>query len=348
MIQFESVQPLHSMSIRQLRDAQMYLAKQVLTHLAADDIWTVLSELAVYHRAVHARVFTLACEHVGIDMTQLGTFAFVLLGSGARGEQSIASDQDHALVYVTEERIAEQAQARFERIGQVTAALLHEVGYPLCTGNVMASNPRWRGSVADWTTRLREYDAFPDWDRIRFLLIAADACPIVGEPALSQDIRGQAVAYIAKSPFMRWKVADQGLSQRVPLTLLGGIRTDPTGDWKGTFHIKDGVYTPLVNSIRLWALSVGIEEPGSRERIAGLLRAKTWDQTLANEVLEALTCTLRLRVGHHAEQAAAMLPIHDHIDPQSLSDRDRELVKRALRTTRQLQQLTARRFPKGG
>lgn len=212
----------------------------------------------------------------------------------------------------------------------------------------MASNVRWRGSPSRFAAQFSEYEAFPDWDHIRYLLIASDARTIAGMDALTSRLRSQAVQAVARSGFMKWKTADQGLAQRVSLTLLGHLRTETAGAYKGLFGVKEGLYTPLVSSVRVWALSVGIEEPATVMRIASLVRSRVWTEDLAASVLHALRVILRTRVRHHVALAEADRPIDDYVDPLALSTDTLDDLKRAHRTVRNLQQLTAKHFPRGG
>lgn len=312
-----------------------------------ESILATFSALSLRHRYLHAKVFELAQARLadsGIHRPAT-RFAFIILGSGARDEQSIASDQDHALVYEGEQ---ESVHDYFSRLSELIAALLHEVGYPLCSGNVMASNPRWRGSAIHWKARLQDYEALPNWDHIRFLLIAADARIICGDDVLVRAIRAQAVQAVARSAFIKWKIADQGMAQKVTLTLLGNLRLETGGEHKGLFALKEGLYTPLVNAVRLWALSMGLEEPGTERRIAELVTARAWNEALAASVRTALVTTLAVRLQHHLALSAAGLPIDDYVLPESLPTELLSGLKVAHRTVRQLQQLTARHFPKGG
>lgn len=199
-----------------------------------------------------------------------------------------------------------------------------------------------------WKERIVQYGEYPDWDNIRFLLIASDARTVIGEPGLVAQVRQSVAQAVSRSPFIRWKVADQALSQRIALTILGGIRLDPDPLHKGCFHIKEGLYSPLVNSVRIWALSLDIGEPSTKVRIEKLLLQKAWSFDLAAQVKEALETALFIRLRHHVMQALAGQAIDDYVSVDQLSDHERDRVKRALRVARQLQQITARQFQRPG
>lgn len=327
-----------------------------LPFVVAEDLkfrsaFVIMDNLAQYHRQMHRLALQLALKHIHGKMPpswQTG-FAFALLGSGARGEQSIRSDQDHAFIYPVESEASPgDGDAYYQRLGEVTAAMLHQIGYPFCSGNIMASNARWRGTLNTWQERILNYADYPDWDNIRFLLIASDARTIIGETGLVANIRQSVAHSVSRSPFIRWKVADQALSYRIALTMLGSIRPDPDPVHKGCFQVKEGFYSPLVNSVRIWALSLDIGEPSTKIRIEKLLAQKAWSAELAKQVTEALETALFVRLRHHVMQALQGQPIDDYIPIEQLPDRDRDRIKQALRTTKQLQQITLRQFKRPG
>ncbi len=329
---------------------------QDIPYLVAEDLknhdaFYVMDNLSSYHREVHRIALQLALEHLHGRMPpswQTGV-AFAQLGSGARSEQSIFSDQDHALLYGGfTSKVTSDEDAYYQKLGEVTAAMLHEIGYPFCTGNIMASNARWRGTLAMWEARIQEYADLPDWDNLRFLLIAADARTVIGEKGLVAKIR-QAVAHVvARSPYIRYKVSDQALTQKVALSLLGGIKLEVDPLHKGKFSIKEGLYSPLVNCVRIWALSMDVGEPSTTKRIERLIEKKAWTKDLALPILAALETALYFRLRHHVKMALSGQTIDDYVSIDELSDAERERIKRAMRVTKQLSQITARQFPRPG
>lgn len=346
-------------SVREEEDTQTFLAKLrakqaslptlARATLAGGDVLAAFAQLSQAHRDLHAQALALAVAHLereGIACRPDVSYAFLILGSGARDEQSITSDQDHALLYDGPDDA--QVDAYFTRLAEVTTAYLYEIGYALCAGNVMASNPRWRGNIRAFEVRLKGYAELPTWEHIRYLLIASDARVVAGSAALAEAVRAKAVQAVARSGFMKWKIADQGLAQRVSLTLLGQLRLETGGDHKGRLALKEGLYTPLVNSVRVFALSVGVEEPSTAARIAALVQARVFSAELAASLLQALRTTLFARVTHHLALAQSGEPLHDYVDLSLFNEEQRDELKRAHRTARTLQQLAAKQFPKGG
>jgi len=77
-------------------------------------------------------------------------FCILVLGSEGRQEQSLKTDQDNALVYRDLPIIDFDAKEYFKRFSEEYIKVLLKVGFPPCPGNVMVSNPEWRGSEKEW------------------------------------------------------------------------------------------------------------------------------------------------------------------------------------------------------
>ena len=342
--------PAIARELATLRERLLVLPEPEGAAVSPDTVFSVVWQMAERHRAVHEAIIGLAARHLA--NTGFGrppvAFSFMMLGSGARGEQSVMSDQDHALVYAAGQGDPAVDDAYFSRLGEVTSALLHKAGYALCTGNVMAGNPRWRGTAADFKARLAGYAAYPDWDNIRFLLIATDAAPITGPEQSVTDIRRFGADLVADSPFIKWKIGDQVQFARLAMSPLGGIRFEPAGPHKGTFAIKEGLYQPLVNVVRLFALGAGVEGPSTEKRIQGLAQRGVFERNFADEVRRALAVALTVRVRHHVALHARGAPVDDYVPEAELDDVLRQGIRQALRVTRQVQQLAGRRFPRSG
>jgi CBS domain-containing protein len=88
-------------------------------------------------------------------------FAWVALGSAARHEQVLTSDQDHAIAY-GDGTDPDEVDPYFAVLAESVTAGLEACGIERCRGNVMAVNPAWRRTREGWRRRLGEYVADPD------------------------------------------------------------------------------------------------------------------------------------------------------------------------------------------
>ena len=91
-----------------------------------------------------------------------GPWAWLALGSEARHEQSLVTDQDRALVFVAPDVSPEEADAYFERLARRVTDGLAEAGIPRCGGGVMAESAAWRADRETWIRTFREQLALSD------------------------------------------------------------------------------------------------------------------------------------------------------------------------------------------
>ncbi len=136
--------------------------------------------------AVTRRLIDLAIAQLGAPPVP---FAWVATGSQGRGELTLCSDQDNAIVL----------DDAFEPVlhGEYFAALarfvnegLHESGYSRCPGNVMASNPAWRQPLAAWRGLFLEWLQHTNHKTVTLAANFFDMRTIWGEDGLRQRLHG--------------------------------------------------------------------------------------------------------------------------------------------------------------
>ena len=85
-------------------------------------------------------------------------FAFMVMGSEGRKEQTLKTDQDNAIIFedVNEEEL-ESVNAYFLKLGEHVCNMLDKTGYDFCDGDIMAKNPKWCQPVSIWKKYFKEW-----------------------------------------------------------------------------------------------------------------------------------------------------------------------------------------------
>jgi hypothetical protein len=97
-------------------------------------------------------------ELVGAELGPApGPYAWLALGSDARREQTLHSDQDHALVHA---EVADGDAGWFHQLAAGVTDLLEVAGLPRCPGGTMAT--RWCDPLPVWQRRFETWLAEPD------------------------------------------------------------------------------------------------------------------------------------------------------------------------------------------
>ncbi|MEW8021322.1 MAG: CBS domain-containing protein, partial [gamma proteobacterium symbiont of Phacoides pectinatus] len=109
-------------------------------------------------------------------------YAFLIMGSGGRKEMLLNPDQDNGIILADDPGVdPEQADAWFELFCERVNRNLARVGYPLCPGQIMASNPAYRKRLSSWKTQVSRICARPSDRAARWSNVVFDFDTLYGQ-----------------------------------------------------------------------------------------------------------------------------------------------------------------------
>ncbi|GAM68374.1 signal-transduction protein [Vibrio sp. JCM 19236] len=111
------------------------------------------SAMSVIGQSFKQRIIELGEEELGPAPIP---YCFLALGSMARDEQLIVTDQDNAII-LSNSFEKDKHDKYFAKLAQWVSDGLDKCGYPYCTGDIMATNPIWRMTQTEWE------ECFSDW-----------------------------------------------------------------------------------------------------------------------------------------------------------------------------------------
>lgn len=257
----------------------------------------------------------------------------------------MVSDQDHGLVYElpiqSEPEQIRQIHDYFRELAAVFVAGLEEAGYPPCHGNVVCTNERWRRPLDSWKRELNGWHDDPTWENMRHLLMVSDARCIAGDLHLFQQFSFHLHHLIQKQPLLTDRLISNTLHHRVPLGWFGHIYKEVRGKYQGAVNIKNGLYLPLVNSVRLWALVNGASATSTLERLRFLEERAIWPKALCQEVSQHFRFAQSLRLLACSQWHDDDYVSNSYVSADSLTKESRRLLRNAMRTALDLQKKTA-------
>ncbi|WP_334135763.1 DUF294 nucleotidyltransferase-like domain-containing protein [Tepidimonas sp.] len=264
---------------------------------------------------------------------------WVALGSEGRGEQTLATDQDNALIFAVESGQSVEAQrARWLAFGRAVNEALDACGYPLCKGGIMAGQPECCLTLDEWRAR---FAAWIEGGTPRQLLQAAvffDLRAIAGRADWVQTLRAEVLQRVRRTPRFLRLMAQAHLEHPVPLLWHGGIRTRREGPHRW-FDLKLHGTGLIVEAARILALAHGVAATETRQRllqggaVAGAPEAEVQDWVAAFDHLQAL------RLAHQVDPKEDTAP--NRIDVATLDAVAAQSLKAALHAVRTLQQRLA-------
>lgn len=272
-------------------------------------------------------------------------FCFVIMGSGGRKEMLLDPDQDNGFVYENfpDSRV-EEIDAFFVPLSQSLVDAFNTIGYPLCSGKVMANNPQWRGRLKEWRTRIADWTRNPEPQKVMYSSIFFDFMPLVGDPTLCQDLRDIVHYQVRENPAFLYHMMEQDLKHKVPLGLLGRFIVEKEEAHKGQLSIKQAGSIFIVDCIRMFLLEKGIDAITTIERLDELVKLNVFNQETSEHIKAALEAFTFLRLRNEIELIDQGLPPTHYLDPHELTKNEQDLLKEAFRAASKLQDSTKRHF----
>ncbi len=274
------------------------------------------------------RLLVLKAHQHQIDLRSL---CWLALGSEGRGEQTIATDQDNALILPDTTQGSEREAARaFARDVNVA---LDTLGFPLCKGGIMAGQPACCLTLGEWRAR---FSGWIDHGAPADLLNASiyfDFRVLAGDAHLAGVLRVEVAQAARQTPRFLKQLALNALTRKAPLNWLGGIETDE----HGAIDLKLQGTALFVEAARVYALAHGVAATSTRGRFEAIGDAlgipkhehEAW--TGAFEFLQMLRLRVQLDAGSVSGNP-------NHLRLAILNDIDRRILKETFRVGHSLQQ----------
>ena len=280
------------------------------------------------------RILEIERKHHGWE--QIG-WCWLAFGSEGRFEQTFSTDQDNGLLFVAHDgappdTVREQLLPFARRVNDA----LDACGFPLCKGNVMASNPKLCLSLDEWRARMRGWVQTPDPTALLDAAICFDFRPLHGDATLAAALRAWVFELTRANPAFLRHMAEIALESRPP---LGFLRDFITNDAPGSPHavnLKLNGARPFVDAARIYALAHGLPETntGARLRAArtrtGMGAAETEALVHAFFIIQGLRLRNQADPGSPEERA-------NRVDPDELNELERRVLKEAFGQARKLQ-----------
>jgi CBS domain-containing protein len=327
-----------SLSVAKDEDEVVALANRVpqlfLTlldaHLEARDVSRVLT---VQNDAAVTRLLQLAIERYG---TPPVPYAWLALGSVARFETTVTSDQDNALAYADTDDPS--VDAYFEKVASDVNDGLARCGCALDISDVLARNKLWRKSESEWRAVFADCLERPDHSNLVRAALTFDFRQVTGEldivKPLVELLRGA-----PEHPGFLARLARTVTSVRSPL----GFRQRLIGP----VDLKKSGALPIENLARFYGLSNRVTASATLDRLAAVEGLGALSNEMVTSLQEALTIIWDLRLEQHAADITGGRAPHNVVDTDRLPPLARLDLQAALRAVAAAQKQLSHYAPMG-
>jgi CBS domain-containing protein len=315
----------HDAAVAAARDLPETVATLVGTSVDPVDIGHVI---AVTIDALSRRLLELGIARLGEPPVP---WAWLALGSEARREQAMFTDQDHALALEPGDRADEDVDPYFAELARAVTDGLEAAGIHRCHGNAMAEHPALRRSVDGWVEAFSGWMQDPGAEGSILSSIVFDyrqiAGPLQAEPALDEVVQSAPRAY----PMFVRHLSRRALDLKPPTGFFRDLVVEAKGEHAGRLDIKHGGITIVTNLARAYDIRTGRSDKGTLERLRAACDAGQISEGSRDALEETFRLLWAIRLEHQVAQHRAGEAADDFVDPQELGPVQRRALKEAFR-----------------
>jgi CBS domain-containing protein len=273
-------------------------------------------------------------------------WAWLVLGSAARREFTLGSDQENALAYADIEAgaEAEAIDGYFARFAGDVNTGLERCGFLPDANGVLARNKPWRMGESAWIKVFADCLTEPDNSHLIRATVSFDFRHGSG----GLDIVAPLLAVIREAPahpiFLR-QLGRTAVDPKPPLRRFPGSFATDKG---GKIDVKRRGIIPIVNLARFHAISNAVTVSATVDRLTAAAESGALEVAVAEGLQEAFGIVMRVRLQHHAEQIEAggsVGEVDNMIDPEQLPPVARRELREAFRVVALAQKHVANYAP---
>ena len=302
------------------------LARSLLGQgVQARQVTTMISHL---NDVLTERLLNIEAAAFGVDLQRL---CWLCLGSEGRDEQTIATDQDNALILSND--TTDEVRETIRAFAHSVNLALDACGYPLCKGGIMAGEAACCLTLDEWHERFRHWIAQGSPQDLLNASIYFDFRPLTGDQALAHALRADVVQQARSTPRFLKQLALNALARSAPLNWRGAIDSDE----RGMLDLKLRGTAIYVDAARIYSLAFGIQETNTRRRLdaAGpLLKLAETEYGSWVRGFEFMQM-LRLRIQLESDTAQTA---PNEILVAALNDIDRRILRESIKVAYRIQQ----------
>lgn len=196
-------------------------------------------------------------------------FAFVVMGSEGRGEQTLSTDQDNAIIYA--DSLDQAEVARLEDFSQALIEALISIGVPPCPGGIMAKNPQWRRSLSAWQREVSRWLSTPTPENVMTGSMFLDLRPLYGRAELVSTLRDHAFHFMSQEQGFLVRMAQNMTRFAPPLGWFGRIKVEKSGPQRGSVDLKKAGIFAITDGIKALAIEARRLEGSTHDRMEALV-----------------------------------------------------------------------------
>lgn len=304
------------------------------------DIQSIIALISHFNDLMTMQVIELLKQAERITLPR--SAAFMVLGSEGRGEQTLRTDQDNAIVYA-DSTTAEELQ-QIQLFADRMVKRLEYIGVPLCPGGIMASNKQWCHSLTTWKRIITTWVSRPSQHNVVRFGMFQDMRVVHGNLALEKILRNHIISNTRQNPLFLSHAANNVMQFSPPLGLFNRIKLESEGNHKGQLDLKKAGIFALTQGVTLLALQQGNMGGNTWEKIALLRKSRSISADDLDVVEQAFGLLVKYRLTAQLAKLAKGEEPDNYCTPKLLSHRELEQLRESLKAVNLLLQILKSNF----
>ncbi|PKH98733.1 cyclic nucleotide-binding protein [Shewanella sp. 11B5] len=255
-------------------------------------------------------------------------YCFLALGSMARDEQLMVTDQDNAIILDNSYNAALHGEY-FAKLADFVCDGLAACGYSYCTGDIMASNPEYRKTRAQWEDCFGDWIENPNPQALLNCSIFFDLTGVYGRVKWAEQLNAFILSKAKKNNRFLACLAHNALNRKPPLGFFKDFVMEKDGRHNNSINLKRRGTAPLADLIRVHALAIGSQSQNSFERLEDIIDAGILPTSKGEDLQHAMELISLVRLRHQSTDIESGIEPDNNIEPESMSDFERRNLKDA-------------------
>lgn len=274
-------------------------------------------------------------------------YCFMVMGSMAREEQTIVTDQDNALI-LDDRFVPAEHDDYFRRLAGFVSDGLAACGYAYCKGDIMATQIKWRQPLSVWKAYFTEWIERPNAQTLLNSNIFFDLEAVGGNSDFVDQLRELIAVKASRNPRFLAMMARNSLSRKPPLGFFRTFVMETDGQHRHIINIKGRGTAPLTDLIRVHALACGSTAQSSFDRLDDIAKTRLMPPESLQKLRYALEFLSLARIRHQALDIQEGREPNNYIEPANVSPAERHGLKDAFQILSNAQNFLRYRYPLHG
>lgn len=289
--------------------------------------------------AYNRRLIQIAIDKLGPPPCE---FSWIVAGSHARNEVHMLSDQDNAIVLA--DNATDNDKIYFKHLANLVTHGLASCHYPLCSGNYMASTPKWCQSLSIWKAYYKKWVANPEYECLLNISVFLEIRTIYGNADYETELRNALHSNIKNNREFLSSLVKDAVNTNPPLGIFNKLVLEKSGENKKTLDVKKYAINLIIDLARIYGLAVECDLSATDERFKAANEKGMLSDDAFKNIIGAYKFILSFRFNHQLVALKQGEEPDNNINPDHFGSFERKHLKDAFRIIADLQEAAKVRF----